>query len=74
MKLNHNCPICNKLIYLGEDTVNQQGMVYHLNCYLKNNSTEKQRVDILKEKLNELGFYKSLESLERLEKFMEEIK
>jgi hypothetical protein len=35
LTLNHKCPLCNKNIFLGDDVVIQKRMVYHLNCYDK---------------------------------------
>ena len=37
LKLNHKCPICDKDIYLRDDTVNEKGVIYHLGCYLFEN-------------------------------------
>lgn len=35
IKLNHPCPICNKEIILGQDTVVVKNITYHLDCYNK---------------------------------------
>ena len=33
IKLNHNCPICEKEIILGQDIVTKDNVIYHLECY-----------------------------------------
>ena len=33
IKLNHNCPICEKEIILGQDIVTKNKVNYHLECY-----------------------------------------
>ena len=38
LKLNHNCPICDKDIYLRDDTVNEKRIIYRLGCYLFENN------------------------------------
>jgi hypothetical protein len=35
LKLNHKCPVCNKDIFLNQDTAVKNGIFYHLDCYIK---------------------------------------
>ncbi|MFW6129904.1 MAG: hypothetical protein ACOC56_01895 [Atribacterota bacterium] len=36
IKLNNNCPICKKEIFLSDDIVKNNNIFYHLVCYLNN--------------------------------------
>jgi len=48
IKINHPCPICNKEIYLDENTTKKNSIFYHLKCYIDEKVNNlKGRIDII---------------------------